>query len=63
MIDNGSLQDMPPGTLVDVVGGDYAGTWVKINSTSSAELLHLWCNIKSGRLVHFSWLELAINGQ
>jgi hypothetical protein len=59
MIDSGSLQNMPAGTLLDIVKGPYAGTWVKINSHQT-ELLNLWCNIKTGSLVHYSWLELAL---
>lgn len=60
MIDQGSLQNMPAGTSLDIVKGKHAGTWVKVNSDET-ELLNLWCNIKTGSLVHYSWLELAIN--
>jgi hypothetical protein len=60
MIDSGSLQNMPAGTTIDIVKGTHAGTWVKINSGDTIELLNLWCNVKTGDLVHYSWLETAL---
>lgn len=59
MISQGSLQNMPAGTSLDIVKGPHAGTWVKVNSDET-KLLNLWCNIKTGDLVHYSFLEAAL---
>jgi len=59
MIDHLSLYNMPAGTLLDIIKGKHAGTWVKINSTQK-EFLDLWCNIKTGDIVHRIWLERTL---
>jgi len=53
------LQKAKPGHRVTVELGPYKGTWVKVDDRLDRVLLGTYCNIKTGQILHFSWLFRA----